>query len=1134
MHTRDLVTCAEAAFGMTAGTRVDMLASTDLGGFNRMGRLRQWLDRIGLGKYAEVFAENDIDLDVLPDLSDDDFEKLGVSLGDRRRLLKSASSAHVVDQGSSGVDAGSKPEADRRQLTVMFCDLVGSTALSQKLDPEDYREVITSYQKAVSEAVRRFDGYVAKYLGDGVLAYFGYPRAHEDDAEQAVRAALASVNAVGRLNDTPDEQFEARVGIATGLVVVGDIADGGVSEEGAISGATPNLAARLQGVAEPGCVVIDETTHSLMGRLFNLVALEKQTLKGISGPVAVWRVADIRTVESRFEARQSRALTTFVGRESELQTLIHCWNQAKGGEGQVVLISGEPGIGKSRLTERLHEQLAKEPHIRLRFQCSSHYTNSALYPMITQLTYAAEIAVEDPASRKLDKLEALLGRARGDVSAIAGLFADLLSIPHEGRYAARNLTPQAQKARTLDALSHHLLGLAEAQPILMVFEDLHWVDPTTQELLNLIVERIQGKSVLAILTFRPEYQAPWVGQSRVTLMPLSRLAQQESIELVRQISADAEVDTQTLDEVAARAGGVPLFTEELTRALLERGTTDAIPATIQASLLERVDRLGPSKKIAQIGAVIGREFGYRLVAPVSEIDDASLKDQLSALIDSQLVFARGAPPNSTYTFKHALVQDAAYESLLKSRRQELHHRIGTVLEEQYPATVDTEPEILAHHYTKAGLIEEAVIHWHKAGQRAKERSANVEAISHLTQGIDLLGQLPNSEERIEQELDLQMALGTALMLTKGFAALEVEGTFSRALELCQQVGETPKRFSALWGVSYFYGVGSPGAKSTELTEQLFQLAQSEGDQGQRLVAHRQLGAGLVNKAKYTEGLKILKQGLALYDQEKHGSLAYVYGQDIGVVCRQWSAWALWLLGYPDQALAMSRETTLLARETSHPMTEVYIAVFTAMFHRFRRETEPAKKFADKAAKEAADQGFGLFLASANVLRGSLLTAESMVDGIALMQEGLSGWRATGARLFVPFYLGMLAEAHGAAGRAAEGLAALDEAQAIADRGGEDGERNWDAELCRIKGELLLHSSCDDQAEECFQKALELARSQRAKSWELRAAISLSRLWTRRGQQKEAQELLQGIYDWFTEGFDTPDLIDAKALLDELS
>ena len=1099
-----------------------------------MKELKRFLEQHGLGKYAQEMAENAIGLDVLPDLSDSDLNEIGLPLGDRKRLLKAALQLEVPAQRKSELTTSPKTEAERRQLTVMFCDLVGSTALSQKLDPEDYREVIKSFQKAVSAAVRRFDGYVAKYLGDGVLVFFGYPMAHEDDAERAVRGALGSVNAVGRLTQTPDNRLEARVGIATGLVVVGDIADEGVSEEGAISGATPNLAARLQGVAEPGRVAIDETTHSLVSRLFHSVALEKKTLKGISGPVPAWRVAGLRTVGSRFEAGQSRTLTAFVGRERELQSFIHCWSRVKGGEGQVVLISGEPGIGKSRLTEMLHEQAGKEPRIRLRYQCSPHYTNSALYPVITQLTYAAGIGVDDSASRKLDKLEALLGRATRDVSSVAGLFADLLSIPHEGRYAPRNLTPQAQKARTLDALSDQLLGLAETQPVLMVFEDLHWVDPTTQELLDLMVERIQDAAVFVLLTFRPEYQAPWVGQSWVTLMALSRLPQRESIELVRNIAADAGVDAQRLDEVAARAGGVPLFMEELTRALLEGGTRDAIPATIQASLLARIDRLGPAKRIAQVGAVIGREFGYRLVAPVSDVDEASLKQRLSALTDSQLVFARGTPPNATYTFKHALVQDAAYESLLKSRRRELHHRIGTVLEEQFPGTVETEPEILAHHYTKAGSTEAAASHWHKAGQRAMERSANIEAVGHLTNGIDLLGQLPSTAERIQQELDLQMALGTALMLTRGFAAPEVEGTFSRALELCQQVGKTPRLFSALWGIQYFYAVRSPGAKPTDLAEQLLQLARDEGEPTQLLVAYRTVGAGNVIMARHAEALELLEQGLAIYDREQHRSLAYVYGQDIGVVCRQWSAWALWFLGYPDQAQNMSRETALLAQETSHPMTEVYVAVFTAMFHRFRREMEPAVKLAEKAVRDSADQGFGLLLTSANVLRGSLLTAESFEDGIALMHEGLAGWRATGAGLFVPFYLALLAEAYGAAGQAAEGLAALDEALTIVDRGGEDGERMWDAELSRIKGELLLGSSRDVQAEACFQEALQLARSQRARSWELRAAVSLSHLWKKQGRANEARELLQEIYDWFTEGFSTPDLIDAKALLNELS
>lgn len=1103
-----------------------------------MTDIAAWLEQLGLTKYAPIFSENELEPADLSELSEDDLKEIGLPLGPRRRILKAIRALNARDRvpkestGDDAADAHIRVEAERRQLTVMFCDLVGSTALSQKLDPEDYREIIMSFHKAVSEAVRHFDGYVAQYLGDGVLAYFGYPRAHEDDAELAVRGALASVSAVGRLNGTPDARLEVRVGIATGLVVAGDIVDESVSEIAAISGATPNLAARLQAAAEPGCVVIDETTHGLISRLLKSTALEKQILKGISEPVAAWRVAGIRKVESRFEARQSSSLTTFVGRDRELQTLIHCWNQAKAGESQVVMISGEPGIGKSRLTEMLHEQLAKEPRLRLRYQCSPHYTNSALYPVIAQLTYAAGIVVDDPASRKLDKLEALLGRTTRDVSSVAGLFADLLSIPHEGRYAPRNLTPQAQKARTLDALSDQLLALAETQPVLMVFEDLHWVDPTTQEWLDLMVERIPDAAVLALLTFRPEYQAPWVGQSRVTLMTLSRLAQQESVELVRNIVVDAGVDAQTLDEVVAKASGVPLFVEELTRALMEGGATNAIPATIQASLLARLDRLGPAKRIAQIGAVIGREFGYRLVENASEVDEASLNEQLSALTDSQLVFARGVPPNAIYTFKHALVQDAAYESLLKSRRQELHHRIGTVLEEQFPGTVDTHPEILAHHYTMAGLTEAAVIHWQKAGQRATELSANIEAVGHFTKGIDLLGQLPNTTERIPQELDLQMALGTALRLTKGFAAPEVEATFSRALELCEQVGETPKRFMALWGVSYYYGVRSPGAKPG-LAEQLFQLAQSEGDQTQRVVAHRVLGSLLVLQAKFTEALELLQQGLALYDREQHRSLAYVYGQDMAVVCRQWSAWALWFLGYPDQALNMNRETTLLTRETSHPPTVVYAAVFAAMFHRFRREIEPAKKLADKAAKESAEQGNGFFLASANVLRGSLLTAESMDDGIALMQEGLTGWRATGAGLFVPFYLALLAEAYSEAGRAAEGLAALDEALTIADKGGKEGERLWDAELCRIKGELLLGSSHAVQAEACFQEALQIARTQRAKSWELRASVSLSLLWKNQGRRKEARELLLVIYDWFTEGFDTPDLINAKALLDEL-
>ncbi|UWQ89573.1 AAA family ATPase [Rhodobacteraceae bacterium M382] len=1104
-----------------------------------MTDIATWLDQLGLAKYAPNFSENELEPADLSELSDDDLREMGLPLGPRRRILKAIRIRDTRDrireesQGDEGADAHMRVEAERRQLTVMFCDLVGSTALSQKLDPEEYREIIQSFQKAVSESVRRFDGYVAKYLGDGVLVYFGYPRAEEDDAELAVRGALASVSAVGQLNGTPDDPLQARVGIATGLVVAGDVVDGGVSEVAAISGPAPNLAARLQTVAAPGCVVIDETTYGLIKRLLKASALGQQVLKGISEPVAAWHVSGIRDVESRFEGRRSSALATFVGRDREMHTLIHCWNQARMGEGQVVTISGEPGIGKSRLTEMLHDKLAESPHIRLRYQCSPHHTNSALYPVIAQLTHAAAIDADDPASRKLDKLETLLRRTTKNVDSVAGLFADLLSIPHEGRYAPHNLTPQARKKRTLEALRDQLLALSEVQPVLMVFEDLHWVDPTTRELLDLIVARTQDKAVLMILTFRPEFQAPWVGQSCVTLMTLSRLAQKESITLVRNIAANTELDARTLDEVAAMADGVPLFIEELTRALVEGGTTKAIPATIQALLLARLDRLGPAKKIAQIGAVIGREFGYRLVEIASKVDKAILRDQLDALTESQLIVVRGAYPNAIYTFKHALIQDAAYESLLKSSRRELHHRIGTVLEDRFPRTVDVEPEILAHHYAKAGLTETAVFHWHKAGRRAIERSANVEAISHLTEGIALLGELANTEKRNLQELDLQMALGTPLMLTKGFAAPEVERTFSRALELSEQVGETSKRFSALWGVNYCYSVRSPGARP-ELPEQVFHLAQSEGDQTQRLVAHRVLGSALVLQARFTEALELLQQGLTLYDPEQHRSLAYVYGQDLGVVTRQWTAWALWFLGYPDQALSLSRETAVLAREISHPLTDVYIAGFTAIFHRFRREAALAGEIADKAAREAAEQGFGLFLTMATVVRGSLLTEGSMDDGIALLQDGLTGWRNTGAELFVPFYLALLAKAHCKAGQTAQGLAALDEAQIIADKGGADGERLWDAELSRIKGELLLGSSDPDQAEMCFQKALQIARSQRAKSWELRASVSLCLLWKSQGRRTQARELLQEIYDWFSEGFDTPDLLRAKALLEDLN
>lgn len=1123
-----------------------------------MADTSNWLAENSLEKFVAAFAEAEITFSNLPDLTELDLKELGLSLGPRRTFFAaikrlndpSVLSSTNLDQArlnSSGnaapdTDLNQGSKAERRHLTVMFVDLVGSTEMAGRLDPEDMRNVITNYQNTVAGVVTRHEGFVAKFMGDGVLCYFGWPRANEDDAERSVRASLSIIDTVKTMIEPDGTPLATRIGIATGVVVVGDLIGSGATQEAAVIGGTPNLAARLQGVAEPNQIVLPKETQRLLGNTYMLRSIGNQALKGVSGSVEAFVVEGETVVESRFAAQQSGTLTPFVGRDREIELMLERWAMARSDKGQLILVSGEAGIGKSRISKAVIDEIGCDDHIRITYQCSLHHADSALYPIIQQMSFAAGFNQADTADVRLDKLEGLFG---ADSDALK-FVAPLMGLDEEGRYGKLDLTPAQQRSETMQMLVRLLVEQAKEKPLLLAFEDLHWIDPTSLELLDLLLDAISDRKIMILCTARPTFEYGFGGHSNVTRMALGRLGKDQISAIVFELTHGKVLPNEIMEIIASRTDGVPLFVEELTKTIMESGALKAsvesfildgplraiaIPTTLHDSLMARLDRLGSAKNIAQIGAVIGREFSYSLLEPLSEGDEASLKEQLSALTRSQLVFVRGTPPDAIYTFKHALVQDAAYESLLKSRRRELHHRIGTVLEERFPGTVDIEPEILAHHYTKAELTEKAVIQWHKAGQRAIERSSNIEAVSHLNKGIDLLGNLPSTLKRNQQELDLQMSLGTTLMLTKGLAAQEVEGTFNRALELCRQIGDTPKRFSVLWGICYLYAVRSPGVK-TELAEQLFQLAESEGDQAQRLVAHRVLGSRLVIQARYSEGLALLKHGLSLYDPEQHRSLAYVYGQDIGVVSRQWSTWALWILGYPDQALIMGGETKLMAQETSHPMTEVYIEVFTAMFHRFRQETKQARKLADQAAKEATDQGFGMFLTMANVIRGSLLAEDSVDEGIALMQEGLAGWRATGAELFVPFSLGLLAEAYNEAGRATEGLAALNEALSIVDKGGKDGERIWDAELSRIKGELLLSSSDYVQAEACFQEALHIARTQSAKSWELRASISLSLLWKDQGRRNEARELLQEIYNWFTEGFDTPDLVNAKTLLDE--
>jgi len=1054
--------------------------------------------------------------------------------------------------GPLTTEAGA-PEAERRQLTVMFCDLVGSTPLSEQLDPEDLRNVLHDYQSGCAKVIRRFEGHIARYVGDALLVYFGYPLAHEDDAQRAVRAGLGIVEAMERLNARLQQEvgirLEVRVGVHTGLVVAGDMDESEGLESMAIVGETPNIAARLQELAEPDTVVISSATYRLTEGFFDCRSLGHHSLKGISQPIEVYHVLHESAARTRLDTAELTGLTPLVGREQELSLLLDRWEQVKEGMGHVVLLGGEAGIGKSRMVQVLKEHVAQDAEAWLtECRCSPYYQNTALYPVIDLFERVIlRFDREDSPQEKLSKLEGFLVQYGLSLQEMVPLFAALLSIPPGDSYSPLNLTPEQQKRKTFQSLLAILMGIASRQPVLFVAEDLHWADASSLELLDLIVDQGPTVPILTLLTFRPDFTPPWTGRAYLTYMTLNRLTSRQTADMVEHV-AEKALPGVVLEQVVAKTDGVPLFVEELTKMVLESGLLReqedryeltgplpplAIPATLSDSLMARLDRLATVKEVAQLGATIGREFPYELLQTVSPLDEEALQASLAQLVDAELLYQRGLPPQATYLFKHSLIRDTAYESLLKSRRQQYHQQIAQALEERFPEISQTQPEIVAHHYTAAGLNQQAVPYWHRAGQQAVQRSANVEAISHLTQGLELLKSLPDTPERIQQEFALQITLGPALVVTRGYAAPEVEATFNRARELCQELGEVPQLFPALRGLSLFYLVRSEMQTAHELGERIFSIAQSTQDPSVLIEAHLVLGAILCHMGELVSSLEHSEQGFALYDPRQHSDLAFVYGRDPGVMCLNYISWTLFALGYPDKALERINQALKLAQELAHPHTLAEALFGAASVHQFRREGNAVQKRAEALIAFCTEQNFPLWLAAGNMYRGWALADQGEIEkGIAQMRHGIAAWRATGSEVGPAMRYSWLAEAFGKAGHTEEALAILAEGLAAVDR---TGEHWWEAELHRLKGELMLMRGADaTEAEACFHQAIEVARRQQAKSLELRATMSLSRLWQKQGKVEEARQMLQEIYDWFTEGFDTEDLKEAKALLEEFS
>ena len=1093
-----------------------------------------WLRGLGLERYDQAFRDNEIDEKVLSSLTAEDLKDLGVTLvGHRRRLLDAiAALGAVVPTAAASATVGAprpgtpvQSGAERRQVTVMFCDLVGSTALSARLDPEDLRAVIGAYHRCVAKVIGRGGGFVAKYMGDGVLAYFGYPRADEHDAERAVRAALKLVEKVARL-DTVAGPLQVRVGIATGLVVVGDLIGQGASQEQAVVGETPNLAARLQALAEPGAVVIAPSTRRLTGGLFEYADQGAVELKGLGAPVAASRVLRGSAAESRFEALHGRELTPLVGRDEELALLQRRWQQAKAGEGRVVVLIGEPGIGKSRLAQAMLEQVAGEPHTRLRCFCSPHHQASALHPYITQLEHAAGFSREDMAAARLAKLEALLARSNAGAEEI-GFIAAVLSLPTGGKYPLSDLTPQRRKEQTLEALLAQLARLAARQPVLMLFEDAHWIDPTSLELLTLTVARASTLPLLLLVTARPEFTPPWPSDAHVTMQALARLGHREGATLVERSAGGKALPAEILEQILARTDGVPLFLEELTKTIIESGLLReedghyaldgalpplAIPTTLHDSLMARLDRLASVREVAQIGAAIGREFSYPLFSAVAQQPDERLKEALDQLVRAELVFGRGEVPEAVYTFKHALVQEAAYASLLRERRRQLHARIAQALEGEFPEVAETQPELVAHHYATAGLPAPAIDYYRRAAERAVAASANAEAIAHLTKGLELIASLPVSPERISREIEFRLALGPPLIAIRGYGSVEAQAAYTRANELCAGAGDTPELFRSLVGLWVYHGIRSDMETASELSRELFNLAAKLGSDEFRLLAEHVACTTCWWSGRYASVPSHAARVRVLYDPERHrGPKIFVMDPAINALSVELQA--LWYLGYPDRASERGLAALSMAQTVAHPFSLCCALWREAWLRILRREPELMAARTKAYLAVAREQGFAYDCATGSMLEiwhRAWVTGQCADDRMEVFRSALAELRRMGIRIALGLWHVLLAECLEKQGNTDEALTALEAAVVHFERRGSD--TLWEPEVHRLIGDLLLrrNASAPDRAEVSYRRAIERARSQEAKSWELRAATSYARLMRDQGRVREAHELVAPI------------------------
>ena len=1108
----------------------------------------EWLKSIGLGEYAQRFAENAIDISILRDLTDPDLKELGVLLGHRRKMLRAiAELAEASSSAHPAIEPKPEPfgEAERRYLTVVFCDLVGSAEMSTRLDPEDMWQVVGSYQAAIAAVIGRHQGMIAQYMGDGALAYFGYPVAQEDSAVQAVRAALEIVDAVATLRTDVGAALQVRIGIATGTVVVSELLfRDEISTEQATIGETPNLAARLQTLAEPGTILICPSTRQLTGGYFNYRELGPLPLKGWSRPISVAQVMGTSGVESRFEAMHANKLPSLFGREEEIDLLSRRWRQATREEGRVVVLTGEPGIGKSHIALALNDRLQSAPHITLRYFCSAHHTHSALFPFINQLERAAGFKHNDSPAEKLAKLDALLSPSTDDPERVAVL-ANLFALPTDNRYGLKDLTPQKRKEKTFEALLAQLNGVAARQPVLLIFEDVHWMDPTSLELLAAIVEHAPQLRTLLLVTARPQFLPPWPSYPHLTTIALTRLSRRDGAALVLGVTGGKILPKEVMDQILAHTDGVPLFIEELTKMVLEGGLLRerngayvldgplpplAIPTTLQASLTARLDRLSPVREVAQIGAVAGREFHYELLKAVAGLPKQKVDESLDQLVRSELIFCRGEIPHAIYTFKHALVRDAAYAGLLKSRRVHMHAAIAKALELAFPEVVQTQPEIIAYHYTEAGSYEKALHYWYDAGKKSVTRSAHNEAVGHLEQGLKLIPNIDDPMLRNKSELLLQTLLGNTLRAIKGWSTDNVKHAYTRALQLCKETGLDEHAFPAVFGLWTWNFLRAAHSEAQTLAEHLLKTAENVDDSAYKVLAHEARGFTLFAQGNFAAAHAELERSINLCEDTRATAYLDLSAQDPRVHVRSYDGMALWFLGYPDQALQICAQARRYADASRHPFSEAIVRSVSLRVHQFRGEAAVVAGQADAAIAFCEEHEFVHYLAMALILRGWASANQGEFEkGITEIQEGLEKERATGALLLETYSLGLLADACIKNKHYGEAFDFLEQARLRLDD--KNSELFYAAEIYRLLGEAYLRSRQNlNQAKHYFHKGLEVAREQQAKSLELRVCLSICDLYeATEGADKYHLEL-GDLYRSFTEGFNTTDLVKAKAML----